>query len=219
MVIVTVSSHSGPAPRRRWPWGGIARWAGKLLPAGLLAVAAWVLGGVLGFLIGFLAAVILIDRLLERLLGRAGLGSLEAEHVYLRLSHQRTRAAIERRLRQRGPDSDDLPYLAEDSGWVAVAQRRRRGVETIPVASIVGTVDLHKASTFDRAFRPPEFSRGRWTLMFRAVRRGAQLPPISVYRVGEQHFVRDGHHRVSVARALGAEGIDAAVVELISPGA
>ena len=36
-----------------------------------------------------------------------------------------------------------------------------------------------------------------------AMRRGEPLPPISVYRVGEVHFVRDGHHRVSVARALG----------------
>ena len=54
--------------------------------------------------------------------------------------------------------------------------------------------------------------------MYRAVRRGAQLPPISVYRVGEQHFVRDGHHRVSVARAMGADSIDAVVVELIASG-
>jgi ParB-like chromosome segregation protein Spo0J len=35
-----------------------------------------------------------------------------------------------------------------------------------------------------------------------------------VFRVGEEHFVIDGHHRVSVSRALGAQNIDAAVVEL-----
>jgi hypothetical protein len=50
--------------------------------------------------------------------------------------------------------------------------------------------------------------------MFRAVRRGAALPPISVYRVGDRHFVRDGHHRVSVARATDADAIDASVTEL-----
>jgi hypothetical protein len=38
------------------------------------------------------------------------------------------------------------------------------------------------------------------------------MPPISVYRVGDLHFVRDGHHRVSVARALGAATIDAVEV-------
>ena len=40
------------------------------------------------------------------------------------------------------------------------------------------------------------------------------MPPISVYRVGELHFVRDGHHRVSVARALGRDTIDAYVTEV-----
>ena len=115
-------------------------------------------------------------------------------------------------------DSDDLSYLPEDRGWVLVARRRAVGTVSIPVASIVGTVDPHKAATFDSAFRPPGFTRGRWTLMYRAVRRGAQLPPISVYRVGEQHFVRDGHHRVSVARAMGADSIDAVVVELVPSG-
>jgi hypothetical protein len=43
------------------------------------------------------------------------------------------------------------------------------------------------------------------------------MPPISVYRVGEEHVVRDGHHRVSVARDLGLGAIDADVVELAGP--
>jgi hypothetical protein len=37
------------------------------------------------------------------------------------------------------------------------------------------------------------------------------MPPIDVYRVGELHFVEDGHHRVSVARAEGDTTIDAHV--------
>jgi hypothetical protein len=192
----------------------LARSAWRLLPAGLLAAAAGVVGGLLGLLLAFLAALILLDRLLDRLLGPAGLGTLEAEHAFLRLSYERRRASMERRLRRRPPHSDDLAYLAEDSGWAAVASRRRIGVVPIPVESIVGTVDRHKAAAFDRCFRPPEWSRGRWTLMFRAVRRGAALPPISVYRVGDRHFVRDGHHRVSVARATDADAIDASVTEL-----
>ena len=40
------------------------------------------------------------------------------------------------------------------------------------------------------------------------------MPPISVYRIGDMHFVRDGHHRVSVARALGLSHIDAYVTEV-----
>ena len=50
--------------------------------------------------------------------------------------------------------------------------------------------------------------------MCHAVQAGAALPPISVYRYEGRHYVRDGHHRVSVARALGATDIDADVTEL-----
>jgi hypothetical protein len=175
----------------------------KLLPAGVLAVAAAMTGGMLGLLFGFLAALLAIDRLLDRIIGPLGGGSLEAERAFRRL--------------RRGRSAADLVYLPEDRGWVAVAQRRRLGVEAIDIDSIVGSVDEHKSATFDRAFRPPEWSRGRWTLMFRAARRGATLPPISVYRVGEEHYVRDGHHRVSVERAMGVSEIDADVVELRRP--
>ena len=50
--------------------------------------------------------------------------------------------------------------------------------------------------------------------MAEAQRRGEAFPPISVYRIGELHFVRDGHHRVSVARSLGRKDIDAYVTEV-----
>jgi hypothetical protein len=50
--------------------------------------------------------------------------------------------------------------------------------------------------------------------MYHAIDAGAALPPISVYRLDGDHYVRDGHHRVSVARARGATDIDAEVTEL-----
>jgi hypothetical protein len=173
----------------------------KLVPAGVLAVAAAATGGLLGLLLGFVAALLAIDRLLDRVIGPlGGGGSLEAEHAFRHLRRRRS--------------AGDLTYLPEDRGWVALAHRRRLGTQAVELASIVGTVDQHKATTFDRAFRPPDWSHGRWTLMFRAARRGATLPPVSVYRVGVEHYLRDGHHRVSVAKALGAREIDADVVEL-----
>jgi hypothetical protein len=49
-----------------------------------------------------------------------------------------------------------------------------------------------------------------------ARRRGESLPPIDVYRIGELHFVQDGHHRVSVARALGDTTIEAHVREVVT---
>lgn len=186
-----------------------------LLPPALLGVAAVALGGIGGVILGFVAVLLLIDRWLDRLAGITGWGIDGAERAFRRLDRKRRRDELERRFRRLAPDGDRLRYLADDAGWVAVAQRRRLGVQTIAIASIVGTDDAQKAVAFDRAFRPPRWSRVRWTLMCRAAQAGATLPPISVYRVGAEHYVRDGHHRVSVARALGADGIDAEVVELV----
>jgi hypothetical protein len=207
---VSLPSEHTPRSHRRVGF----RWRRTLLlvPLAAGAVAA---GGVPGFLLGFVAALLLLDRLLDRLIGFTGASRLEAERRFLRLGRERRLAERKRRLRRQPHDDDELVYLAMDTGWAAAAQRHPRGVQPIAIESIVGTVDAHKASAFDRCFRPPSWSRGRWTLMCLAAQRGAQLPPISVYRVGNEHFVRDGHHRVSVARALGVAAIDAHVVDLL----
>jgi len=176
-------------------------WRGRLRPAALpaaLLVTGIAIGGLPGFLAGFVAALLGIDRVLDRLHGLGGWGMDDAGRRFDRLERQRRR------------HPSRLRVLAEDT----TATRRRLGVQPIPVASIVGTVDPHKAEAFDAEFRPPPFGRERWRQMCHAVEAGAELPPISVYRLGGEHFVRDGHHRVSVARALGAEDIDADVAEL-----
>ena len=64
---------------------------------------------------------------------------------------------------------------------------------------------------FDRDFRPAPPVRTRWQSIWMAEQRGAALPPISVVAVGDGYAIRDGHHRVSVARARGALTIDAIV--------
>ena len=65
---------------------------------------------------------------------------------------------------------------------------------------------------FDRKFRPTSNRvRQRWERLDLAQRRGVYLPPIDVYRVGDLHFVMDGHHRVSVAVATGQKTIEARV--------
>ena len=93
---------------------------------------------------------------------------------------------------------------------------RRLGLQTIDLDSIVGTVDRSRRE-FDRSFRPTSHRvRRRWQGIATAMRRGDDMPPIDVYRVGTMHFVIDGHHRVSVARQLGLEKIDAMVTEIIT---
>ena len=101
-------------------------------------------------------------------------------------------------------------------GALGRVEERYAGLQTIPLDSVLGTVDRKQG--FDRQFRPDDGPRraARWERIANAVRRGEAMPPISVYRIGEVHFVRDGHHRVSVARALGRTDIDAYVVEVVT---
>jgi hypothetical protein len=87
------------------------------------------------------------------------------------------------------------------------------GLETIPLGTVVGTVDSRR--DFDRRFRPTSARvRERWEGLALAQKRGEPMPPIDVYRVGDLHFVRDGHHRVSIALANGQTMIDAYVTEV-----
>ena len=83
------------------------------------------------------------------------------------------------------------------------------GVREIAVDAISATVEPNRAAQFDDAFRPTPPTRDRWKRVWMAAERGVTLPPISVVQVGDGYAVRDGHHRVSVARARGALTIDA----------
>jgi hypothetical protein len=100
-------------------------------------------------------------------------------------------------------------------GGVGLVSERRLGLQTIRLDSIVGSVD--RTRDFDRRFRPTSArTRERWQRLALAARRGEAVPPIEVYRVGDLHFVQDGHHRVSVAHALGLTTIDAYVTEVVT---
>jgi hypothetical protein len=181
------------------------------LPAPLLA-GALVVGGLPGVIVGFFAVLLAIDRLLERLASFTGWGMFAAERRFVALTRRHRRDDLLRRLRRLPPER--LEHLDEEDPEVTAVQRRALGLQTIPIASIAGSVDRQKALDFDACWRPPRWSRQRWTQMAHAAQSGATLPPIAVYRLGDRHYVRDGHHRVSVARALGAESAEAQVVEL-----
>jgi len=87
-----------------------------------------------------------------------------------------------------------------------------RGMRTVPISEIVGSMDRYQ--DFDRAFLPRrKFTRNRWKNIDRAYYQDIRLPPIQLYKVGDIYFVKDGNHRVSVARERGVEFIDAEVIE------
>ena len=92
----------------------------------------------------------------------------------------------------------------------------RRGRTTVELSRIVGSAG--KYDWFDEEFMPLRaVSRERWKRIDRAFRLGLELPPVILYQLGGAYFVKDGHHRVSVARFHGAEWIDAEVTEFRSP--
>jgi hypothetical protein len=92
-----------------------------------------------------------------------------------------------------------------------VRSRRESGTRTVPLARICGSEG--RAHDFDRDFNPlQEHSRERWLCIATARRRGRELPPVELIQVGELYFVRDGHHRISVARALGELAVEARVI-------
>jgi hypothetical protein len=142
-----------------------------------------------------------------------GLPSADAQFDYSRARRRQTLHRLSRRLRGQPGDVDlILPFdeVVEALGRVG---ERSVGLDQIPLDSIVGTVG--RSRDFDRSFRPVSSrTRTRWERIAAAQRRGQDMPPISVYRVGDMHFVRDGHHRVSVARALGRTHIEAYVTEV-----
>jgi hypothetical protein len=137
-----------------------------------------------------------------------GLPTMDAELAFSRAARAKRRAAIARRLGRRRCarlavyDERQLARQAPSPG---------RRIREIPLADIRGTVEPSRAELFDCDFRPALAARSRWERVWLAEHRGAVLPPIAVVPVADGYVVRDGHHRVSVARARGALTIDAAV--------
>jgi hypothetical protein len=144
-----------------------------------------------------------------------GFPDQDAQTDFSRARRRHELAQLARRLR-REPDDINviLPFdeVVQALGWRG---EKRLGLETIELDSIVGTVD--RTREFDRNFRPTSRRlRQRWERIAKAMRRGEAMPPIDVYRICGLHFVRDGHHRVSVARQLGLDKIDAYVTEVVT---
>lgn len=105
-----------------------------------------------------------------------------------------------------------------DSSQLGVTGQYDRGIEQVPVGRIVGSAQ--RCRDFDRQFRPLRGSAiHRWLRVARAHGEGLAMPPIQLYKLGDAYYVRDGHHRVSVARVRGQGIIDAHVVEALIPTA
>ncbi len=144
-----------------------------------------------------------------------GLPSADAQFDFNRARRRRALAGLSARLRGEPSDVNHILPFEEVLQALGQTGERRLGQEVITLDSIVGTVD--RSREFDRRFRPTtQRVRPRWERIAVAQRRGEGMPPIDVYRIGDMHFVKDGHHRVSVARALGHKDINAYVTEVLT---
>jgi hypothetical protein len=85
------------------------------------------------------------------------------------------------------------------------------GMREIAIDTICGSEE--RADDFDNFFRPlASHNRDRWLSVAEARLRGVHMPPVQLIEVGGRYYVRDGHHRISVAKALGESFVDAEVV-------
>jgi hypothetical protein len=142
-----------------------------------------------------------------------GFPGSDAQSDFSRARRSRLLAEIGRRLRR---EPDDVALMLPFEEVVEALGRTGQhdlGLQVVPLDAIVGSVD--RTTDFDRGLRPTSARlRSRWERIAAAQRRGEALPPVSLYKVGDLYFVRDGHHRVSVAKSLGRKDIDAYVVEV-----
>ena len=125
----------------------------------------------------------------------------------------RTRELLSRISRLLDPERENLLPFDEVKAILRPGSEVYVGMEAVPVDKIVGSEGRYR--DFNRHFLPRrEFLRSRWISIDMAHYNDVTLPPVRLYEVGSVYFVRDGNHRVSVARMRGQTMIDADVSKL-----
>ena len=98
------------------------------------------------------------------------------------------------------------------------AGNRCARTQTVSIHSIRGSEG--RCGDFDAEFRPLQsYTRQRWVGIAAARYMGRAMPAVELIQMGDLYFVRDGHHRISVAKAMGQESIEAEVTvwEVVGP--
>jgi len=141
----------------------------------------------------------------------------EREFVFALEDYQRARrrAALQEMLaRIKGtPEDNQLLSYQEVRKRLHAIEKSSQQLQEIPLDAIVGSVDRY--TDFNRKFLPRKsISPGRWARVMAFAKGLTGLPPIEVYQIGEVYFVKDGNHRVSVARQMGSKLIQAYVTRV-----
>ena len=111
------------------------------------------------------------------------------------------------------PERGQLLSLQEVKDLIKPKRETYKGMATVPIEAIIGSEGRYQ--DFNQSFLPKhEHIRTRWERVDKAHLNNIDLPPVKLYKMGDVYFVRDGNHRVSVAKIQGAQMIDAEIIEL-----
>ncbi|MDQ7024342.1 MAG: hypothetical protein Q9P01_03555 [Anaerolineae bacterium] len=125
----------------------------------------------------------------------------------------RTKAFLQEMMSLLRGQSAELLSFDEVRARLRLRAESYKGLQDIPVDKIIGSVGRHR--DFTQTFLPKsDDARDRWSRVYAKVNSLEGVPPIEVYQVDDVYFVRDGNHRVSVAREINAKTIEAHVTEL-----
>jgi len=134
---------------------------------------------------------------------------LQAQNEFQRLYRAGTVRALLNRLGRRPVH---LCAFDEARRGLRAATLGPRTLQEVPLRRIVGSVG--RASDYTPGFLPRRAGdEARWVRVRQAVETKG-VPPLELYRLGEDYFVQDGHHRVSVLRSLGVKTAEAYVTEV-----
>ncbi|MDR1904022.1 MAG: transcriptional regulator [Treponema sp.] len=137
---------------------------------------------------------------------------LQSEHDFNRARNKAILSEIQHFM---DTDKDRLLSFNDVKDILKPKNQVYMGMRVVPVKMIVGSEGRYR--DFNKYFLPKaEYLRTRWQKVDQAHIKDIILPPIQLYEIGGAYFVRDGNHRVSVARIQGVEHIDAEVISLSS---
>ena len=121
------------------------------------------------------------------------------------------------KFRQGSPRPIDSKSFSDDQRDAGAYESRVRGLRTVPLASIVGSIGRYR--DFDNRFRLKDhLPSERLEFIKEALRQGRPLPPVKLCQIRDEYYVEDGNHRIAAAKELGHDEILAHVVELIPSG-
>ena len=134
-----------------------------------------------------------------------------AQETFLNARKQGTWHSLKNRLLRK---PNRLESYADVTARGKLSRQHELGTQPVEIKQIVGS--MGRVDDFDRQFHPRNsLNFERWMNIALAFQKGVALPAVELFKIDNQYFVKDGHHRISVASSHGQTFIDAAVTEIV----